>query len=349
VESKKIEILVPAKTLFKIFLAILLIACVMKLAPLLMLLFLSLLIAVTLSPILNWIDKRGAPRWVGVLIIVLGLLGLVGIFFGVILPNIVSQVSAFVADWPRMRQELVSQIPENSMFHPYASKVLHGQGLPGQSSMLDHFLTAGQAVAGGVFTLLVVLILSVYLVVDGPRTFQWMLAFFEVKKRKKLRDTANEVSQVIFAYVAGQLITSGLVVVFSLLVLKLTHVPAALTLAVMAGIFDILPVLGFFLSAIPAILLALTVSPTTAMIVFGFYVFYHALENYFIVPKIYGDRLRVSTLTVLLSLLAADLLGGILGAIAVLPIVASYPIIERIWLGPYLNDSTIEKHAEAEG
>ena len=58
----------------------------------------------------------------------------------------------------------------------------------------------------------------------------------------------------------------------------------------------------------------------------------------------YGNRLRLSTLTVIVSLLAANMLAGIEGAIAVLPVVASYPIIERIWLGRYLRDSTVAKH-----
>ena len=78
------------------------------------------------------------------------------------------------------------------------------------------------------------------------------------------------------------------------------------------------------------------------------YVAYHIIENYFIVPKVYGDRLRLSTLTVLVCCLAAGLLAGIVGVILVLPIVASYPILERIWLQPYLQGGTVEKHEKLE-
>ena len=124
------------------------------------------------------------------------------------------------------------------------------------------------------------------------------------------------------------------------------HVPSAALLAVMAGIFDVLPLIGFFLFAIPAVALAFTVSPMTAAWVAGLYIAYHLLENYFIVPKVYGNRLRLSTLTVLVSCLAAGLVAGVVGVILVLPIVASYPIIERIWLQPYLERGTVQKHAE---
>jgi predicted PurR-regulated permease PerM len=78
------------------------------------------------------------------------------------------------------------------------------------------------------------------------------------------------------------------------------------------------------------------------------YAAYHVVENYFIVPKVYGDRLRLSTLTVLVCCLAAGLLAGVAGVILVLPIVASYPILERIWLQPYLQRGTVQKHDQIE-
>lgn len=125
---------------------------------------------------------------------------------------------------------------------------------------------------------------------------------------------------------------------------KLLHVPDALLLAALAGIFDVLPIIGFFLAVLPAAAVALAVAPGTAFLVFALYLAYHLVENYFIVPKIYRDRLRLSTLTVLVSCLAGALLAGVTGAIAILPIVASYPIIERVWLRPLLESDTVATH-----
>ena len=115
-------------------------------------------------------------------------------------------------------------------------------------------------------------------------------------------------------------------------------------LAALAGIFDVLPIIGFFLAVLPAAAVALTVAPGTAFLVVALYIIYHLIENYFIVPKIYGNRLRLSTLTVLISCLAGALIAGVTGAIAILPIVASYPIIERMWLRPLLEPDTVATH-----
>src|SRR5205814_2354884 len=76
------------------------------------------------------------------------------------------------------------------------------------------------------------------------------------------------------------------------------------------------------------------------------YVAYHVIENYFIVPKVYGDRLRLSTLTVLVCCLAAALVAGVVGVILVLPVVASYPILERIWLQPCVERDTVQKREQ---
>jgi predicted PurR-regulated permease PerM len=115
-----------------------------------------------------------------------------------------------------------------------------------------------------------------------------------------------------------------------------------------AGVFDILPIIGFFLSLAPAFAFALTVSPFTASLVVVLYTAYHLVENYFIVPRVYGNRLRLSTLTVLVSCLAAGVVGGVVGVIVILPIIASFPVVERTWLRPVLGKETVERHNEIE-
>lgn len=130
--------------------------------------------------------------------------------------------------------------------------------------------------------------------------------------------------------------------------LAILGVPASLVLAVLAGIFDILPMLGFFLFMVPAVAIALTVSPGTALALFGAYTAYHLIENYIIVPKVYGNRLRLSDLVVLVSVLAGGILAGITGAILILPLVAIYPAVERIWLVEYIGRKVVAKHEATE-
>jgi predicted PurR-regulated permease PerM len=119
----------------------------------------------------------------------------------------------------------------------------------------------------------------------------------------------------------------------------------ALLLAVLAGIFDVLPMIGIFLALAPAVLMGLTVSPQTALIIVVAYVGYHLLEDYFIVPKVYGKKLQLSTLAVLLAFTAGGMLAGVVGAVATLPLVAAYPALERLWLSRTLEPEVVEEHA----
>ena len=86
---------------------------------------------------------------------------------------------------------------------------------------------------------------------------------------------------------------------------------------------------GFFLSCLPAMAMAATQSTTTALAIIPIYLTYHVIENYIIAPRVYGDRLRLSNLAVLLAFAIGAELAGVMGALVALPVAAVYPTIER--------------------
>jgi predicted PurR-regulated permease PerM len=190
----------------------------------------------------------------------------------------------------------------------------------------------------------IVLVTTLYLLLDGIRLYAWLLAYVPRKHREKMAETIPEVSRVVQSYVRGQFVTSGLFAVFTAIVLTLLEVPAVFPLSVLAAVCDVIPVIGIILATAPAALLALTVSPVASFGVVVSYTVYHIFETYFIVPRVYGNTLRLSTLAVLLALIVGGTLQGILGAVIVLPLVAAYPIIERIWLKSYLAPEVLHDH-----
>jgi predicted PurR-regulated permease PerM len=117
-------------------------------------------------------------------------------------------------------------------------------------------------------------------------------------------------------------------------------------LAVLAGLLDFVPVLGICISLALGALMALTVSPATSLLVLTFYGAYHVLEAYVIMPKVYGEKLRLSPLAVLLSMLAGGMVAGVVGAIAILPLVAAYPALESLWLAPQLEAEVVKDHQD---
>jgi len=94
----------------------------------------------------------------------------------------------------------------------------------------------------------------------------------------------------------------------------------------------------------PAVALALLVSPLAVVVVIAAYAAYHLVENYYVVPRIYGRAMRLSTLAVLFAVSFGGMVWGPAGAVLILPIIAAYSPIERIWLRKHLPADTIRKH-----
>ena len=344
VPAQRIEVHIPIISILKVFGALLCAFAVYVLWPLLLLVFLALFLAVTLHSFVDWLDTKRMKHWLSLLLVIGGLVGVLSVGIALLVPALLEQAGTFGHNFPHLRQEVLNQIPPAWGLRQSLEHLLDTTNWSAADPWFGHFMSAGSVAINGLADISLVLVIALYLLIDGGKTYEWLLAFFSPLHRRKLRITGLEISKVIFGYVSGQVITSVLVMIYTFVVLSALHVPGALTLAILAGILDILPILGFILSTVPAVLLSLAVSPKTALAVLILYLAFHVLENYLIVPKIYGKSLRLSTLTVLLGLLVGALLAGIPGSLAALPVIASYAAIERIWLKPFLRDGVCEKH-----
>lgn len=343
-EVGRLVLHIPWITFFKIGVAVLVAGAVYLLWPLLLLVFLALFMAVTLHAFVEWLEAKGVRRWASLTVVLAGLLVVLTVTIALILPLLIEQVASFAKNLPTLYKQAMSQLPVNPQIRDGVVSFMASAKWAELGEWMGRFLSAGGIALSGLSQMILLLIIAIYLLIDGKQSYNWFLAFFSPLKRAKLRLTSDEISKVIFGYVSGQVITSVLVTVSSYIVLRSLQVPGALMLAIVAGLFDILPILGFFIAMAPAFLLALNVSPQTAGLVLVAYLVIQTIENYLIVPMIYGKNLRVSTLTVLLGLLAGTLLAGIPGALAALPVIASYAAIERIWLKPFLREGVSEKH-----
>jgi len=342
---RQVELHVPNKTILKLLLWALIASLAIKLWPELVYLSLSLLLAVALSPLVTRLNRVGLGRGASVALVALGMLAVAALVVLLVVPSVVRQAGEVAANFPAFRQRAQEHLPANPVLKSLMSQVLMLPTKPEVARQLNQPLIWGQVALSGVATTGVVLITALYLVLDGRRLYAWLLAYVPRQHREKMARTVPEVSEVVHGYVRGQVITSALFAFFAALVLSILKVPAALPLAVLAGICDVIPVVGIVVATAPALLLALTVNPATAAAVTGLYAAYHLLEAYVIVPAVYGRSLRLSTLAVLLALIVGGALQGIIGAVIVLPLVAAYPIVERIWLSSYLAPEVIQDHS----
>src|ERR1043165_2034200 len=336
------ELRVPFATLLKIALALLLVLCVVKLWPIAIMVVIAVLLAVMLDPLVRWLEAHRVRRGVGIALVAILVFGFLFFFLAVVVPIMSKQVVELSRDLPKVAERLGRE-------YPPAQAVLGsppGAGPP-QGAQLRAWrtrgLVAGMVAVEALTAVIFVLVLTIYLLIEGRRAFEWLITFAEPRNRRKIERTAHEIGGVILAYMRGQVITCFLCGGWAYLVLTLCRVPAALALAVIAFVADLVPVVGTIVMTVRAVLLALLVGPPRALPAAG-YLLYHLGESYFIVPRVYGSQMRLSTLTVLLAIAAGGALQGALGAVLILPFVAAYPIVERIWLREQLPDDAVARH-----
>ncbi len=343
-ETSRVEVRIAWSTIVKLLCGVLLAFVAIRLWPFFKLLIISMLLAVALYQIVLWASHQGWPRWAGLSLasaaLALAVLG----FAAVLGPMAFTQASEFAKDLPKLKEQLLAQLPARG---PLREAVEHAADLGGSvnlQQLSEKALAAAKTTLGGLVDLALVVALTIYLMADGPRALQWFVTFFPREQRPRVTKGLGEIAARVVSYVSGQAMVSGLFAVYSFVVLSLLKVPLALVLAVLAGVLDVVPVVGISISLTLAALLGLSVSATTGLLVLVFYAAYHVLENYLIIPKIYGKKLQLSTLAVLLSMIAGGTVAGVIGAVAVLPLIAAYPVLEGLWLAPQLEPEVVTDH-----
>lgn len=225
--------------------------------------------------------------------------------------------------------------------------VVRGQEYLVARGLLDHPLTLeeavrtapgpGQAVgrvAGAVSTVVTsilafvtVLILTFYLLVESDSLFAGFARLFPRADRPRMQDAAQKISTKVSAWLSGQLILGGTIGLSAAIGLYLIGVPYFYVLALVAAFGELIPVVGPIFSAVPAVLVALTVSPQTALLTVLFFLLQQQVENHLLVPKVMERQVGVSAVFVIVALLVGGSLLGILGAILAVPSAAIIQVV----------------------
>jgi predicted PurR-regulated permease PerM len=345
-----ISLTLPTRTILRVAAALLIGWAGLRVWPEFLLMLTALVLAIALHPVALWMERKGVGRGFAIMIIALGLLAFTISFLALVTTSLAEQISHLIDAFPTFRMRIEQRLPPNyPVLKRIVDEIFALPSSPELTRHLDKPLALGTSALAGVVSMFFTLVVTLYLLLDGKRLYAWLIAYVPRKHRDRMATTADEVSVVVQAYVRGQVITSILFTAYTAIVLTIFRVPAVLPLALLAGLCDVVPVVGIVIATVPATLLAVSVSPTAGLAVLALYAIYHVVEAYYIVPKIYGSRLRLSTLAVILALMLGSALQGLIGAVLILPLVAAYPIIERIWLAAYLSPEVIKDHGALAG
>lgn len=341
---RRLELEIGWRTILRVLLGLLLAYGAILLWPIVKMLAIASLFAVALHPIVAWVKRQGGPAWLGLLLASATLITIILGIAAVIAPMALQELNLLGTNLPRIREQMMAHLSSSGVLRQALETGMSPGTVADSRLVLGRVLLLLETTVGGIVYFAVVVALAVYLLGEGSRAVQWLVAFLPAGERDKVFETLAQISGLVSAYVVGQFTVCLFCATYLFFVLSFLGVPMALLVAVFAGICDIVPVLGFVLAAALAMVMGLTISPGTSGLIFVLYGAYHLFENLLIVPRVYGRKLHISKLTVPLAIAGGGLVAGVVGAIVVLPIVAAYPVVERLWLAPRLKPHTVKAH-----
>ena len=320
-DSKNISINISPKSILVFFSLLGALFLVFLIKDIIAIFLISAIIFIGLNPLVNKLATYKIPRSVSVISLYLMFFGLIGFMFYLITPQVLSQVKDMSESLP----DFVSNLHENFDFVPE-----YNEFSVGLKDSLDDFANNFSSYIGDIFSVatrffgilasfVLILVLVLYMTVAGDEIETFLKSIFPKSKSEKVAKKIKMIQVKIGSWLRGQFILMLVVGFLSFIGLTMLGVDYALTLAVLAGILEIIPFFGPVISAIPAIFIGFTQSPTLALLVLALYVGIQQLENHLLVPKVMQRTTGLSPVVVLLAILIGGKLLGFLGIVLAVP------------------------------
>jgi predicted PurR-regulated permease PerM len=298
--------------------------------------FTAIIVTSALSPTIDQMARYRIPRVVTILLVYLLLIAFIGVLVYFILPPAVTQMRQLAEQLPSYFayfQKLVSNLQTFGV----QNHLISGSqaGINTVSDFLNNFTSnifnTTKGFISSFTAILTVFVLTLYLLLDENGIKNFFVALLPVKQKNQIVTVANKVGAGLGAWLRGQILLGIIVGVMVYVGLLIIGVPYALTLGLLAGVLEIIPIIGPIISAIPAILIALSISPTLALIVTGFYLLVQELENKLLVPKVMQRTVGLHPVTIIIVLLIGAKIMGVLGILLAVPVASVVYIILKEW------------------
>ncbi len=294
-------------------------------------LVLGLLFAIALSPLVRLFMKRGMGRLLAsVLAVIISSAALIGIVAAIAAP-LVTQGGELVRNAP----QFVDQITGSPLIARYTDEYDLDARARGAMANLPQFLAGSDSpllgalssVVGVVSTAGAVIILALFMLIEGPDAWNRFLKLLKPDQERWMRGVSEKIVVAVGGFINGNLFISLIAGIVTLVTLLLLKVPYAFALAALVAVFDLIPLIGATIASVAVVLVALSQGLVTALIVGGVMLAYQFIEGNFIQPIVYSRAVQLSQLLIVVATIIGAALGGILGVLLAIPAAATVQII----------------------
>lgn len=275
-------------------------------------------------PIVGFLRKRKVPKVLAVIIPYFTVTLFLVLLIFPLVPFVISQIESLIEGFPKYLDRSAATFGV-SIDPKQLQGYLNGQLSAASSSAFE----VTTRVFGGVFTIVTIFIVSLYLLLYNDHFTKFIARLFHKQHQDKVMRIVSLVNEKLGSWLQGQAILSLFIGLITWIALTLLGIPFALPLALLAGMLEVVPTLGPTLAAIPAVIVALTISPTMAVVVAATYILIQMLENQLLVPKIMERAVGLNPVIVIVGVSIGANLLGVVGALLAIPFISFCIVIYK--------------------
>ncbi len=328
--SKSHVISISIGTILKIIAILIALGVLWAIRDILLYLFISFLLAGVMYPFATYAATHRIPKGLEVILFYILAFGLIGLSVGLLVPAVRTQAVAFVqshGDWVSSIGGIgaISALKDPLQNAPSILSSL--EGIQEQLNQTSQFIfsTVGN-VFGGVAAVVIVLVLAFYIVVEDSAIKDLFRDLIPGEYQEFASQLVWRLMDKLGAWMRGQLLLGLIIGTLYFLAFAIAGVPYALLLALLGGLLEFVPYVGPFIAAVPALILALSVSPTRALIALGLIIVIQQLENNIVVPKIMQKTVGLNPIVSIVAFMIGAQLFGIVGAIFAIPVATGFSV-----------------------
>jgi predicted PurR-regulated permease PerM len=294
-------------------------------------LVIALFLAIALHPLVQMMVRHRLKRVWAAFIAIVGVLIIFGGIAALIAKPLITQAVTLVQNAPAIINQ-ISQNPKLSALenkYPFLSSLKQSTetnvikavtvGVPGLSIV--------GKVAGGFSSIVVIVLIMFFMLVDGPDAWQRILKLLKPEQQERYSKLGDKMAKAISGFVSGNLLISLIAGAFSLAMFLLFKVPYAFPLAALVALLDLIPLVGTAIATVAVAVVAFTKGVLVGVVIVVLLLAYQFVEAHFIQPAVYSRTISLSALLIILASLVGAELGGVIGIILAIPVAAVLQIL----------------------
>ncbi len=298
------------------------------------LLIISIFLAAGLNPLIEFQVKRGMQRAAAIATVALSMIATAALFVWLVIPPVVLQVNNFINSLPETISRLTNNRQIASLNEEYGivdnlEKWARDSVTDGElfTTLFGGVIGVGRTVISGTFALLTIFVLTLYFMAALPKFLQVLYRLAPASRRERVSAIGDAITYRVGVFVGSQILIAATAALFITgygLVIDITYATALGMVVFFSGL---IPLVGHFIGATIFTLVALTVSPGTALAALIGYTIYQQIENYLVVPRIMKKSLSIPGIVTIIAALLGSTLFGLIGAILAVPMAAAMLLI----------------------